>query len=249
MRRFFVDPANIVGNRVVIDGPEARHLAKVLRLKAGERVRLYDGSGMVYEAVVASTAKGLVKAEVLTATRDEGAGRPDLHLGQALPKAKKMDFIIQKATELGVAAIHPFVSEYCVGQTLAGDREERRAERWQRVAQEACKQCGRPTPPACQPIKDFASLVRTDDLPGLRLICWEDEAVRSLAAVFAERPVVDSVMILVGPEGGFSTAEIGLAGAAGFQPVSLGRYTLRTETAALAATAVLQYILGNMAGS
>lgn len=249
MRRFFIDPAKISGDTAVIDGPEARHLIKVLRLKAGEQVILFDGTGMIYTARVEGLVKNQVTVAILSAIPNDVESRPALYLGQALAKGKKMDFIIQKATELGVAGIRPFVSEHCVDRGLDAKREQRRVERWQRIALEACKQCDRPTPPVCLPPADFTTLVRESVDCDQKFIFWEAETTLGLKDVFTGNQATGAtgpVMMLIGPEGGFSREEVAEACTAGFQPVSLGRRILRTETAAVATIAILQYILGNL---
>jgi 16S rRNA (uracil1498-N3)-methyltransferase len=170
-----------------------------------------------------------------------------LHLGQALLQGKKMDLIVQKATELGVAGLHPFVSSYSDGIHLDAGREERRLQRWMKIAREACKQCNRPQPPAIFPVAAFDVLlaeVKSVDFD-LKLIFWEEERKQGLQEI-VEQKAFRSAIILVGPEGGFSAEEVHRALAVGFQAVTLGSRILRAETAAIACTAILQYLLGNL---
>ncbi|OGQ97884.1 MAG: hypothetical protein A2521_03175 [Deltaproteobacteria bacterium RIFOXYD12_FULL_57_12] len=249
MRRFFIDHTQISKNTALLIGPEARHITTVLRLKPGQPIQLFDGSGTCYEARISSICRDRVEAEILrTAIKTTESG-PCLYLGQALAKGKKMDFIVQKATELGVASILPFACRYSIPGHAADERQELRQQRWARIAREACKQCGRPVPPLCRPPVDFevllAATVAQDDLD-LKLLFWEDDACVPLSRLTIEPAAIRAAMILIGPEGGFSRDEAEAAIAAGFTTVSLGRRILRTETAALVAVAILQYLLGNL---
>ena len=247
MRRFFVDPENITGAHALLTGNEARHIASVLRLAAGDAVTLFDGSGSYYETLITGVSPGRVETKIVAITpymAMDGETHPLLHLAVGLLKGKKMDFVIQKATELGIASVHPFRSQFCA----APDPSPGRFERWQRIGREACKQCNRPTPPKLHGVATLAELLAAaaEDRHGLKLIFWEEEGQTPLQDVLAAAPAAESAIVLVGPEGGFSQEEVTLAVEAGFQPVTLGRRILRAETAALAAVAILQHALGNL---
>lgn len=249
MRSFFIDTQDISGAVATIRGQEARHISSVLRLAPGGLLRLFDGGGMVYEARIEKIHRDRVEALILASSRPEPANGRSLHLGLAVLKGKKTDLVVQKATELGVAGLHPFISKYCLAPGGAEGREAKRSERWQKIAREACKQCNRPTPPACHQTLDFVELLRKSGGGfDLRLIFWEEDKARPLKEFFTRNPAPRSVMILIGPEGGFSREEIDRAVAAGFQPATLGRSILRAETAAIAAAAIIQYLLGNLEG-
>jgi 16S rRNA (uracil1498-N3)-methyltransferase len=248
MHRFFIDPADLSGTTAVLTDEEARHLVTVLRLGVGTPIQLFDGSGRTYDARIAKIAKTRVEATILSINEGAPPDRPALHLGLALLKGKKMDFIIQKATELGVLGLHPFVGEYCVAGHIAADREERRLARWQKIVHEACKQCNQPLPPTLYPIVEFETLL-AEAASGdydRKLIFWEQETDQELPKIFKVPEGPCNVMVLIGPEGGFSPQEVAAAQAAGFQPVTLGKRILRAETAALAAIAILQHLLGNL---
>lgn len=246
MRRFFIEPANLAGTRGVLTGAEAHHLTTVLRLEAGALLRLFDGTGRVYDARVESIRKGLVEVAILAAIHEENRQRNELHVGLALLKGKKIDFIVQKATELDVTGFYPFISRYCINRSGSGP------DRWQRIALEACKQSNRPVPPVLGPVRDFSSLVSASLPAGgadsVKLIFWEEEGGKPLHEVFDTSPGLwrGPVMILIGPEGGFSREEVEQATAAGYLPVTMGKRVLRAETAALAAIAICQYLLGNL---
>ncbi len=247
MRRFFVEPENITGAHALLTGNEARHIASVLRLAAGDAVTLFDGSGSYYETLITRVSPGRVETKIVAITpfmAMDAAAHPSLHLAIGLLKGKKMDFIIQKVTELGIASVRPFRSRFCA----APDPLPGRIDRWQRIAREACKQCNRPTPPKLHGVTSLEELLAAaaEEENGLKLIFWEEEGQGPLQEALAAAPAAGSAIVLVGPEGGFSQAEVTLAAEAGFQPVTLGRRILRAETAALAAAAILQHTLGNL---
>ncbi len=248
MRRFFVDPENISGSAAVLTGPEAHHIAKVLRLSTGTKVILFDGSGSYYEALLTRISPAGVETKIVSIipyieTAEDS--QPALHLGMGLVKGKKMDFIIQKITELGVAGLHPFHSRYCAVR----DHKKDRLSRWHKIALEACKQCNRPRPPVISPVKNFKELLAASETENhdLKLFFWENkEGQKSVQEIFAPMEKIDSVMTIIGPEGGFSTEEVQLAVDAGYEPVTMGSRILRSETAAVAAVAILQHELGNL---
>lgn len=248
MRRFFVEPENITGSRAILAGAEARHISTVLRLSTGMAVTLFDGSGTYYEAEIVRISPNRVETRItsimpyLDVHEDS---RPALHLGLGLLKGKKMDLVIQKITELGVASLYPFRSDFCAALTPDANK----LSRWQKIALEACKQCNRPKPPSLHEAANFTDIL-SDTLRqtyDLKLIFWEEESHQSLPQALEASKSCRSCLVLIGPEGGFSPAEVKDAVAAGFQPVSLGSRILRAETAAIAAAAILQYQIGNLA--
>jgi len=247
MRRFFIEPENISGSNAVLTGAEARHISAVLRLMPDTVITLFDGSGSYYEAQITKVSTARVETKIISITPYIENGEeehPVLHLGVGLLKGKKMDFLIQKTTELGIESLLPFRSEYCaVKETGAG-----RLARWQKIALEACKQCNRPKPPYLHEIADFNSMLSLSANMGceLKVIFWEDEKQKTLQAAADSLGTIQSVLALVGPEGGFSSIEAEAAVQAGFQPVTLGNRILRAETAVLTAAAILQHELGNL---
>jgi 16S rRNA (uracil1498-N3)-methyltransferase len=249
MRRFFVEPENIVGPTAVLTGAEARHITAVLRLAPGTTITLFDGSGSYFEALITKVSPSRIETKIISITPYIDAAEdfpPALHLGVGLLKGKKMDFIIQKITELGISSLHPFRSQYCASYDLAASR----LSRWQKIVLEACKQCNRPKPPDINPTKDFKDLLSGSGEDGydLKLIFWENkEDQKPVREIFTSLKEIHSVMILVGPEGGFSTDEVGQAIAAGYEPVTMGSRILRAETAVIAAVSILQHELGNLA--
>ena len=247
MRRFFVDPNNFSGSTAFLSGSEAHHIAAVLRLPVGTRITLFDGSGSFYEALITNISPKRIETtiEAITPymnTDEEQQSR--VHLGQALIKGGKMDLIIQKATELGIDVISVFKSTYSAVKRSPANR----LERWTRIALEACKQCNRPKPPDLHAAANLNEFLKStgEKSYDLKLIFWEEELQTSLQDIFQQPDSIRSVLLLIGPEGGFSPAEAEQAMAHGFQPVTLGSRILRAETAAMVAIAVLQYKLGNL---
>jgi 16S rRNA (uracil1498-N3)-methyltransferase len=219
--------------------PEAaQHVAKALRLKSGDAITVFDGRGGEYEAILQRIDKERVDVK-LGAWRDAG-GEPRIAVGlaQGLPEADKMDWIIQKAVELGVAWIQPLVCDRSVVR-LSGERAARREAHWRRVAVSACEQSGRNRVPEVRPTLGFQSWIATpSSLPRWMLEPGAEPLVRRDAPG-------GPFELLVGPEGGLSERERDLAASRGCEPVSLGPRVLRTETAPLAALAAIHTLWGD----
>lgn len=227
------------GERAHLEGGQARQILQVLRLRRGDRILLFDGSGREYEAAIErSTPQGV---EVFIVGR-KGPLPPSpffVTLAQGLPKAPKMDLIVQKATELGVDRILPLRCERSV-------LKEGKLERWRRIAVEAAEQCGRVTVPEIQEVQDLRGYL--DGYPGRdqALVLWEGERLQGLKAFLRSIAPARRLTILVGPEGGLSQEEVALAKERGFVAVSLGRRIFRSETAVLVALALIQYEWGDL---
>ena len=219
--------------------PEAaQHVAKALRLKAGDTVTVFDGRGGEYEASIQRVDRDRVDVKV-GAWRDvDREGLLSVGLVQGLPEADKMDWIIQKATELGAAWIQPIICERSVVR-LSGDRAARREAHWRRVAIAAAEQSGRTSVPEVRPTLGFMSWIAVPGGPARWLL---DPGATPLAA---KMPPPSPLEIVVGPEGGLSERERSLAIDRGFDSVALGPRVLRTETAPLAALAALHALAGD----
>jgi len=239
MRRFFINPAQIQKGCGVITDQEARHISMVLRLKPGDTIELFDGEGLVYQAEITAVGKSAVETKIIGSQRHH-EGPPFLSVAQALVKGNKMDLIIQKATELGVADLRPAISQYCAVTSASSNQ----VSRWQRIAHESCKQCDRPTPLVVHDAIPLPQLLAQTEGFSTKIICWESETTRTLHDI--DLKSAEHVLLLIGPEGGFSNPEAESAITHGFQPVSLGSRILRAETAAIAAIAILQFLLGNL---
>jgi len=243
VRRFFLDNLPPPGDRLTVTGPEAHHLKNVLRLKAGTRVIFFDGQGLEYETELFSLKNGEVTARILS-RREAPADRCRVGLGQGVLTGQKMDLVVQKGTELGLTAIIPFTSKFCTVRNPAGAK----GERWQRIAREACKQCGRAREPEILPVASWTDCLATGKVYSLRVLFWEKEPDRNLDDLrdLIASAAPTSLLFLVGPEGGLAEAEVDEARAADFLVISLGRRILRAETASLAAAALVQYLVGNL---
>jgi len=245
MARFYLPKENLRDSRGVLDGQELAHLRKVLRLAPGDRITVFDDSGWEHEAVIVQLSAEQGEIEIL---RSYEAGRESplqVTLALGLTKGDKMDFVIEKATELGVQTIVPFTSAYSVPK-LDPEKIAARTARWQKIALSAVKQCGRTGAPMILPLRDFKGMVGGEWQAALKLIFWEQEQRQSLHQAHASRSVAPSVLVVVGPEGGFSAEEAELACSHSFVPVRLGRRILRAETAALAALTLVQFLWGDL---
>ena len=244
MRRFFLEKNNIMENKATIRGSEARHIGRVLRLGVGDTLYLLDEDGCEYQAIIIAKSSKAVEVELLKKNPPRDDSTITVILGQALPKAQKMDYIVQKATELGVSTIIPFFTVRTV-ISLDDQRSKKRQGRWQKIAMEATKQCGRLVVPRIEDVMPFKEVLKkySDNL--LKIILWEDEKNIKLKEVLKRNQPPQNVIFLIGPEGGFTDDEVDIAGEAGFQSVSLGRYILRTETAGLCLLGILQYEWGD----
>jgi len=240
MRRFFIDPANITQARGIVTDQEARHISMVLRLKPGSAITLFDGGGMVYQAKITAVNKTTVETRILSC-HQHPVVPPFLSVAQAVIKGSKMDLIIQKATELGVAALLPIISQHCDIKSASANQ----MSRWQRIAHESCKQCDRPTPMLCHEVVALPQLLTQAEEFSSKVIFWENETTRTINDL-PDLQAAQRVLLLIGPEGGFSQQEAESAISHGFSPVSLGPRILRAETAAIAAMAIIQFLLGNL---
>ena len=242
MRRFFVDPGVLDGDTVRIEGPLAPRLAKVLRLKPGERVAFFDGSGTDTVAMLRSVSERVVTADVIERVSGPSESPTAVHLYQSITKGDRFEWLVEKATEIGVSRIVPLVSGRAVVKTAG---EGNRVDRWRRIAVEAAEQCGRSHVPAVEAPQPFAAVL--DSSEGVRLLPFEgaDHLAPSVATVLHERIdelyALSAVSIFIGPEGGYEDAEVAAASDAGASVVTLGLRVLRSETAGLvAATLVMQ---------
>ena len=240
MRRFYALKENITSDTVLFDRAESAHISRVLRLAPGERILVCDGSGMDYECTLTACGENCA-ARIERCFQNENEPKTSLVLFQAVLKNEKMDMVIQKAAELGVCRIVPVLTKRTVVKAAAG--ETHKQERWQKIALEACKQCGRSQVPAVEPIVPFLEAVEAFAKYELKIAAYEEEKTVGIQA--AVKPC-SSAAYFIGPEGGIAPEEHARLQEAGAVSVSLGRRILRAETAAIAAGAVILCLLGEM---
>ncbi len=241
MHRFFLDPEAFGRDEVIISDEAVHHLKTVLRLSVGDEMLLLDGLGSLFHCRLKTLGKHAATALILKHWSEKETALP-IQLIQSVPKGDKMDLILQKGTELGVTAFSPVMSERGVPQ-LAEDRRLKRHQRWQKIVQEAARQCRRPLLPRLDEVQPLVRVL-TDCDAKVRLMLWEDESL-PLSSALPETPP-SSVAILVGPEGGFSEKEANLARQHNFKPVRIGPRILRSETAGFAVASILQYQYGDL---
>jgi 16S rRNA (uracil1498-N3)-methyltransferase len=232
-RRLYVPAEHLAGGRLVLTGDDHQYLARVLRAEVGGQLTLFDGAGQEVDAEIVRVGKR--DTELALSARRAGATTAApvaVTLLVAAPRGERMDLVVQKTTELGVARVVPVVTERSVARP-----EPARRERWEKIAREAARQCGRADVPQIEAPVALAAALASPELPARRLALWEGEHGRSLRGRLAEAPAAP-VALLVGPEGGFPAGEVAAAEAAGFIPVSLGPRVLRVETAAIVAVAL-----------
>jgi len=218
----------------------ARHAVTVLRLQVGDTLNLFNGSGGEYSARLVAVSKREARVRLIEFLATERESPVDITLALGISAGERMDYSLQKATELGVAAIQPLATERSVVR-LAGERADKRLAHWQHVVTAACEQCGRNRVPAVAPVQKLYAYLAAVDRSQRLLLLSPDAAAPLKTARQSDR-----VVLLVGAEGGFAPAESAAAEASGFEPVKLGPRILRTETAPVAALAVLQALWGDL---
>ena len=240
LARFYLPQADWGESVLVLKGEEAHHCVRVLRLKAGTRIEVFDGVGQSATGTLSSVSKDHVEVQIES---KQYTPPPSLRISlyQAIPKGGNMEWIVQKAVELGVLEIQPLISTHTV---VKPDQLEKKAQKWQKIALEACKQCGQNWLPRVQTPMNYDQWLTQYELEGCALIAALDPRAVSLAEGIAQFQRTGAAAVLIGPEGDFSQKEYDLAIGQGFQPVSLGEIVMRVETATLYTLSALKYALG-----
>ena len=236
LSRFFIDAPLSLGQHELPEA-QAHYIGRVLRHAAGDAVQLFDGSGQEYLGELLEAGKKRVTVELVEALPGQAESPLRIHLGQGLSRGERMDWAIQKATELGVSEITPIVSERCEVR-LKDERADKRLAHWRQVAISACEQCGRSVLPVIHApitLAEWQAHVQAE----LKLV------LHPVAAPLESHARPHSLAFLIGPEGGLSEAEVAQAKAAGFHAARLGPRVLRTETAPVVALAVAQQLWGD----
>jgi len=237
--RLYLDTVLTQGQTVSIDGERLNYIANVLRLKTGTTVSVFNGKGGEYDAHIVSINKRSAELEIGEFSNKDIESSLSIVLAQGISRGERMDFTLQKATELGVTRIVPLFSERCT-VNLKGERLDKRVRHWQGTVRSACEQSGRNLVPKIDTPISLAEFLNCDTEPCRILL--DPESTQSLASI---SPIPSAVTILIGPEGGFSDTERRLAYAKHYQGVQLGPRVLRTETAALAAISAIQTLWGD----
>jgi 16S rRNA (uracil1498-N3)-methyltransferase len=242
--RFYVPQPQIEKGMLKIVGDEVKHIRRVLRLKAGEEIIVFDGAGKEYEGTIVEEEPSSVVIRIENTFSSKIDSPLEVTLAQSLLKGEKMDYLIQKATELGVRRIIPFFSSRSIPSLETSGRLKRH-QRWERIAIEASKQCGRGVVPKIEPLQDYSEMLQVVSSGSLCLILWEREGVK-LKEILDRSKERLKIFFVTGPEGGFGREEVEEAIRAGFIPITLGNRILRAETATLCLLSILQYERGDI---
>jgi 16S rRNA (uracil1498-N3)-methyltransferase len=246
MRYFFIEPVALQKSVVAIEGSEVRHIKNVLRLKPGDKIRVFDGEGFEYEASIHRFFADRVEIKIRRKFPGTKESPVQIAVAQALLKEKKMDRLLRHLCELGVTRWIPFISERSVPKS-GEKRLSARAQRWNKIVKESCKQCQRSKLPEIIKTLTFEDLLAYGQSCDLKIVFYENESA-TLKSLMAPNPPATprKILLILGPEGGFSDQEIENARAAGCVVAGLGSRILRAETAAIAACTLTQFLYGDM---
>ena len=246
MRHFFIDQSELAGPVPALRGADARHIINVLRLKPGERIGLFDGTGKQYEARISDLSSAKVEVFLLGSS-DPGVESPlELVVAQSFLKERKMDDLVRQLTELGITKWIPFISERSIPRP-DDKRLAAREKRWNNIAKEAAKQCKRVKITGIGKTVPFEEVIAFEKDFDLKIVFWENEKnlldPKSLAA---DHEDLKKILVMFGPEGGFSVNEIEKAKESGFITAGIGPRILKAETATVCACALMQFLFGDM---
>lgn len=249
MHRFFIP--QLYNEKMTIEGVDARHISKVLRMQPGAQLQIVSDDGVSALAEITAIDSESVTVRCLEKLAESHEPRVKLVLAQGLAKGEKMDFIIQKAVEMGAYSVIPVAMEHSVVR-LDGAKAAKKVERWQKIAESAAKQSKRDIIPQVQPVQSVKEMLVSANC-ATKIIAYECEdrlslkaALRAEKARLAQAGGISELLLIIGPEGGISESELELARAAGALPVSLGKRILRAETAGLVAISAIFYETGDL---
>ena len=245
MHRVCVPPGTLDQSVVLLPPAVAHYVIHVLRLRVGDELGAFDGTGHEWRLRVTSLSPTHVQAERVALLATAVPSPKPFILGQALPKGTKMDLIVEKCSELGLTTLVPLYTDRTVVREVP-ERLAGKMARWQRIAAAAARQCGRRTVLEVQSpmtLEDFCVCYRSAPV---KLVCWEEEQRHGMRQVLARLTDQSPIVVLIGPEGGLTVDEVEMARECGFATVSLGPRVLRTETAAIVLTSVVRYSLGEL---
>jgi 16S rRNA (uracil1498-N3)-methyltransferase len=241
MSRFYVSPEKVHGNKIAISGPEAHHILDVMRLKVADKVTVFDGTGREYVGFIKEAKSKSLTVEIVKTKEPQGSASPQITLAQAIPKKGKMDYIVEKATELGVDSIIPMVTARTVVE-LEEEKAKTRVERWKKISIEAAKQCGRMDVPEIKEVAEFFHVLSDVSDYDLALLCCLNEETAPLRE-FLGSFEGGKIIIFIGPEGDFTPEEIEIAKRVHCRLLGLGERILRSDTAPVVALSILNYEL------
>jgi 16S rRNA (uracil1498-N3)-methyltransferase len=245
MHRFFVPTEGFSDKTVTITGADVNHIRKVLRMKPGDHIAVIDPQGFQYEIILAEVARDYVQGEILSKKAIKTESPVSIRMGQALIKGNAFDLLVRKATELGVRSVATLRTKRSVAR-LAKEAELSRTQRWQRIAEEASKQCGRTkVPEVCPTVLSIEEFCQQSADSDLKLVFWEAEQTTRLQDVTAPDSV-NSIAFLAGPEGGWVQEEIDFLIQQGFQTVTLGPRLLKADSVSLVILSLLQHRWGDL---
>jgi 16S rRNA (uracil1498-N3)-methyltransferase len=247
MTRFFIPSEQIQGNSIILKGSDRHHLLNVLRREVGSKITVLNGRGAEYEAVIREIGPDFVTGEIVATITRATEPQSKIRLVQSLPKADKFELLLQKNTEVGVSFFQPVFTERSTIKLEPGT-VLKKEERWRKIISEAAEQSGRKIIPELEPVRSWNQVMATlSERPGLVLIPWEGEREASLKKVLeGTSGIPEMITIFIGPEGGFSQAEVNQARDKGAVPVTLGSRILRTETAGLVVATAILYHYGDL---
>ena len=243
MQQFFAGPSQIKENKIYLEGADVNHMKNVLRMKPGEDVRVNDGIGKTYLCCVSAYEEQTAVLDIIKEMESDTELPSRVVLFQGLPKGDKMEWVVQKAVELGAYSIVPFAAKRSVVK-LDEKKAAKKQARWQAIAKGAAEQSGRGIVPEVHMVHTFTEALKMAEEMDVILIPYElEEGMKETARVLEDIVPGQSVGIFIGPEGGFEEEEIKRAKESGAHPVTLGKRILRTETAGLAVLSILMYYL------
>jgi 16S rRNA (uracil1498-N3)-methyltransferase len=247
LRRFFLKNKSVIDQASSMGGSDAKHIRTALRMKPGDRLVVFDGQGNDFEAEIEAITSNEIKIVPLKKVQMNTDSPVQISIAQAMLKGKKMDLLARQITELGITRWIPFISERTVPM-LKSDKQNKRLQRWQTIMIESLKQCRRSKLPQIDPVVSFEQALAAGSSEDFKLIFWEEES-QSLRDVLKTAPkACKNVFAVLGPEGGFSEAEVNTAKSLNYHSASLGPRILKAETATVTVCSVLQYYFGDLGG-
>lgn len=241
---FYVEKSQIIGDNIRISGDDFNHIKNVLRMQVGESITICDGQGTDYYCRLETFTSSdvIAKIEEMNDTKSELPAK--IYLFQGIPKKDKMEWIIQKAVELGVYQIIPVAMKRCVAKIEDGKKEQKKRERWQNIATSAAKQSGRGMIPSVREVMSWKEAIKFANTLEYNIISYEQaKGIHDAHTIVKEACKRKSIGVFIGPEGGFDDTEFAMAKEAGILPITLGKRILRTETAGLTVVSILMFEL------